>query len=208
VRVLAVTPIHVGREELIRRQERYNRLSPPGMEVTLVDLPEDAPQALNSDEDVHRSDQIVARVMQENRAGFDRVIPDCVLDPAFAPSNQDAEMRGLLHQTALGLTDSGEPFGVIVRNEAIAKELRRRLEEYGFNEKLIDVHVMDLPFEAVTNHEMWTAAMTKAVKELGDQGARSVINGCSAVDVDEEGIGVRVIDPTQEALKKIAAGSL
>ncbi len=44
--------------------------------------------------------------------------------------------------------------------------------------------------------------MTKAVKELGDQGARSVINGCSAVDVDEEGIGVRVIDPTPGSTQK------
>jgi hypothetical protein len=34
-----------------------------------------------------------------------------------------------------------------------------------------------------------------------------VINGCSAVDVDEEGLGVRVVDPTQEALEALAASA-
>ena len=72
---------------------------------------------------------------------------------------------------------------------------------------LVDIHVMDLPFEAVTNHEMWNAAMTEAVAALAQRGARSVINGCSAVDIDEEGLGVRVVDPTQEALEALAAGS-
>jgi len=205
MKVLAITPIHVGPEELARRQERYNRLSPAHVDVTLVDLPESAPRALNTDEDIHSSDEYVASVIHNSRDGFDLVLPDCVLDPAFVPTGGDKGTRGLLHQAVMGVTATGEPFGVIVRNHAIAKELRRRLAEYGMDESLVDVQIMDLPFEAVTNHDMWNAAMTQAVKELGERGARSVINGCSAVDVDEEGIGVRVIDPTHEALLRIGA---
>lgn len=205
MRILAVTPIHVGPEELARRQERYNRLSPTGIEVTLVDLPASAPTALNTDSDVEISDHFVSEAMASSRAGFDLVIPDCVLDPGFAPAQEDAAARGLLHQAVSSVTSSGEPFGVIVRNEAIAKELRRRLVEYGMNDTLVDIHVMDLPFEAVTNHEMWNAAMTEAVRALSERGARSVINGCSAVDIDEDGLGVRVVDPTQEALEQLAA---
>jgi len=207
MRVLAITPIHVGAEELARRQERYNRLSPDGLEVTLVDLPDSAPRALNTDQDVHSSDEYVATVIKNSNDGFDLVLPDCVLDPAFIPSEGDQGTRGLLHQAVMSVTTTGEPYGVIVRNEAIAKELRRRLAEYGMDGSLVDVQIMDLPFEAVTNHEMWNAAMTQAVRELGERGARSVINGCSAVDVDEEGLGVRVVDPTQEALIRLAAES-
>lgn len=205
MKILAITPIHVGDDELARRQERYTRLAPAGVEVTVVDLPSDAPRALNTDDDVRASDEFVADVMAGNRDGFDLVLPDCVLDPAFAPSKNDDAARGLLHQAVTSVTKSGEPFGVIVRNEAIAKELRRRLVEYGMDADLVDIQVMDLPFEAVTNHEMWNAAMTEAVSALAQRGARSVINGCSAVDVDEEGLGVRVVDPTQEALEALAA---
>lgn len=203
MRILGITPIHVGGEELARRQERYNRLAPEGIEITLVDLPDSAPTALNSDADVEASDAHVAAVIEASSDGFDLVLPDCVLDPAFAPG--DDSTRGILHQAVASVTKSGEPFGVIVRNEAIAKELRRRLAEYGMDGDLVDVQVMDLPFEAVTNHEMWNAAMTEAVAALAQRGARSVINGCSAVDVDEEGLGVRVVDPTQEALEALAA---
>lgn len=207
MRILAITPIRVGAEELNRRQERYTRLAPEGVEVTVVDLPESAPTALNTDEDVLASDEHVAEVMAASRAGYDLVLPDCVLDPAFAPSKGDDAARGLLHQAVTSVMATGEPFGVIVRNEAIAKELRRRLAEYEMDGSLVDVQVMDLPFEAVTNHEMWNAAMTEAVAALADRGARSVINGCSAVDVDEEGLGVRVVDPTQEALEALAASA-
>lgn len=205
MRILAITPIHVGSEELQRRQQRYSRLAPAGVEVTVVDLPEEAPTALNTDADVLASDEYVAEVMAASRSGYDLVLPDCVLDPAFAPSKGDDAARGLLHQAVTSVTASGEPFGVIVRNEAIAKELRRRLDEYGMDGDLVDVQIMDLPFEAVTNHEMWNAAMTEAVAALAERGAKSVINGCSAVDVDEEGLGVRVVDPTQEALEALAA---
>lgn len=205
MRILAITPIHVGPEELARRQDRYSRLAPQGVEVTVVDLPEGAPTALNTDEDVHASDEHVAAVMAASRAGFDLVLPDCVLDPAFAPSNGDEDARGLLHQAVMSVTKDGEPYGVIVRNQAIAKELQRRLVEYRMDANLVAIQVMDLPFEAVTNHEMWNAAMTEAVAALAGRGARSVINGCSAVDVDEEGLGVRVVDPTQEALEALAA---
>lgn len=205
MRILAITPIHVGVEELQRRQERYARLAPEGVEVTVVDLPADAPTALNTDADVLASDEFVADVMATSRDGYDLVLPDCVLDPAFTPSRGDNAARGLLHQAVTSVTKDGEPFGVIVRNDAIAKELRRRLTEYGMDDDLVDVQVMDLPFEAVTNHEMWNAAMTQAVSALAERGARNVINGCSAVDVDEAGLGVRVVDPTQEALEALAA---
>ena len=52
MRVLAITPIHVGPEELARRQRRYDRLAPEGMSVTVVDLPIQAPTALGTDADV------------------------------------------------------------------------------------------------------------------------------------------------------------
>jgi len=39
---------------------------------------------------------------------------------------------------------------------------------------------------------------------LGASGASTVINGCSAVDLADEDLGVNVIDPTQAALAQIA----
>jgi Asp/Glu/hydantoin racemase len=82
--------------------------------------------------------------------------------------------------------------------------MRRRLELYSLSGNLVDIHVLDLPFEAVTDHEMWNNAMNQGVRTLGEGGASTVINGCSAVDLANEDLGVIVIDPTQAALTQIA----
>lgn len=204
MRILAITPIHVGAKELSRRQQRYDRLSSEGVEVVVLDLPEDAPRALDTDDDVRASERFVAEELAHAADNYDIVMPDCVLDPAYAPVDADGSLRGILHESVASILRSGERFGVVVRNEPIAREIRRRLAEYGANEALVDVHVMDMPFEAVTNHEMWNPAMVAAAVALKERGAQVVINGCSAVDVDEQELGVRVIDPVEEALGLVA----
>ena len=91
-----------------------------------------------------------------------------------------------------------------MRNEAIAKEMRRRLEGYSLADNLVDVFVLDLPFEAVTDHQLWNGAMADGVKILGARGAQTVINGCSAIDLAGEDLGVNLIDPTEAALLQIS----
>jgi Asp/Glu/hydantoin racemase len=206
MRVLAITPIHVGPEELARRQGRYDRLAPEGMSVTVVDLPVQAPTALATDADVQASDHLVAEVIARHDGEFDYVLPDCVLDPGVEtkPASESERVVGLLEQAMVQVAATGERYGVIVRNQAIAKEMRRRLELYSLSGNLVDIHVLDLPFEAVTDHEMWNNAMNQGVRTLGESGASTVINGCSAVDLANEDLGVSVIDPTQAALTQIA----
>lgn len=200
MRILAITPIHVGTKELSRRQQRYDKLSPKGVEVVVRDLPEDAPRALDTDDDIRASERYVAAELTHAGGDYNIVMPDCVLDPAYVPAGVNESFRGVLHESVTSIARSGERFGVVVRNEAIAREIYRRIAEYGTDDALVDVYVMDLPFDAVTDHAMWNAAMVDAVRRLKERGAGVVINGCSAVDVAEEDLGVRVIDPVKEAL--------
>jgi Asp/Glu/hydantoin racemase len=209
MRVLAITPIHVGPNELARRQSRYNRLAPAGMDISLIDLPYGAPTALETDEDIEESDRFVAELINNHDGAFDLVMPDCVLDPGVEVQvdSEAAQVVGLLQQAMLDVADQGERFGVIVRNQAIAKEMRRRLGMYSHLNNLVDIHVLDLPFEAVTDHDLWNCAMASGVRELGQGGAVTVINGCSAVDLGDDDSGVRVVDPTEAALARIARGA-
>jgi Asp/Glu/hydantoin racemase len=210
MRVLAITPIHVGIEELARRQKRYDRLAPESIALTLIDLPLGAPTALETDNDVAESDRLVAQLITDHEGDFDLVMPDCVLDPGVEVEvgPDCTPVVGLLHQAMVDVSQSGEPFGVIVRNQAIAREIRRRLNQYSFSTNLVEIHVLDLPFEAVTNHDLWNSAMAEGVRQLGKNGAVTVINGCSAVDLTDEDLGVKLIDPTEAALAKIAIRSI
>lgn len=212
IRAFAVTPIHLPGAEVRRRQERYDRLAPPGLEVVLRDVGPEAPRSLDTDESVRASERAVASALDatsaDGVASWDAVFPDCVLDPAVPDGTGDdvaaapgPPVHGLLKLSAGFLAARGERFGAVVRNEAIGAELTRRLAAYGLEAHSAGVEVLDLPFDAIADTATWNAALGEAVTRLAERGATAVINGCSAVDVEPADLAARIVDPTALALR-------
>jgi Asp/Glu/hydantoin racemase len=203
MRALAVTPIHLPAEEIRRRQARYDRLAPPGLRIELRDVGPTAPGSLDTEEDVRASELDVAAALVRAGTGWDAAFPDCVLDPAVPDTVADGSppVYGLLKLSAMHLAAKGTRFGAVVRNEAIGAELARRLQAYGMSPYFAGVAVLDLPFDAIADTAAWNAALGKAVGDLAARGATAVINGCSAVDVQESTLAARVVDPTALALR-------
>ena len=56
MRVITITPVHVTEEEFNRRQARYNRISPEGLKVVLVNFSELEPKELETSIDFLASD--------------------------------------------------------------------------------------------------------------------------------------------------------
>ena len=84
MRVIAITPVHVTEEEFNRRQARYDRISPDGLKVVLINFSELEPKELETSLDVLASDLgLIADIHSINREDFDFLMPDCVLDPGF-----------------------------------------------------------------------------------------------------------------------------
>lgn len=203
MRALAVTPIHLPESEIARRQARYDRLAPPGLRIELRDVGPAAPSALDATEDVRASEREVAATLAEADESYDVVFPDCVLDPGVPDraSSGRPRVHGLLKLAAGHLAASGERFGAVVRNEAIATELEKRLKNYGLGDYVAGIAVLDLPFEAIADTAAWNAALARAVGGLARSGADAVLNGCSAVDVEPGALPARVVDPTALALR-------
>jgi Asp/Glu/hydantoin racemase len=214
VRIFAVTPIHVSAEELARRQARYDALSPDGLSVHLEDIGPDAPRALDTEEQVRESDEMVTAALERaaGRAeGVDAVMPDCVLDPGVAhlSGRLDRPVFGLLRTSLAWGAITGRSVGAVTRNEAIAEELRRQVEGYGMAESFTGVEVLDLDVDAIHDAGRWAASLHEVVERMGRAGAGDLLNGCSAVDLPPEAARwpVRVVDPTALALRLIAAGA-
>ncbi|WP_326954219.1 aspartate/glutamate racemase family protein [Amycolatopsis sp. NBC_01286] len=206
MRALAVTPIHLPPEEIRRRQERYDRLAPPGLEIELRDVGPAAPKTLDTDASMRVSENAVAAVLAAAGDGWDLAFPDCVLDPAVpdAVAEPALPVHGLLKLSATYLAAKGVRFGAVVRNEAIAEEFSKRIAAYRLTEYLAGIRVLDLPFSAIAETETWNAALGTAVRELAELGATAVINGCSAVDVEPAGLPARIVDPTALAMRLLA----
>lgn len=209
MRALTVTPIHLPADEIRRRQARYDRLAPAGLEIVLRDVGPAAPAALDTEEAIRDSERQVAAGLDGAAGEFDFAFPDCVLDPAVPDTvaGADFPVHGLLKLSATHLAAKGVRFGAVVRNEAIGAELGRRLKAYGLDRFVAGIGVLELPFDAIADTATWNAALGAAVGELAARGATAVLNGCSAVDVDPvaaAALAARIVDPTALALRVLA----
>lgn len=200
MRLFAVTPIHVPDAELVRRQRRYDRLSPPGLTVSLHDLGPDAPTTLDTHDDVEASEKLVRRALSDAGPEYDGLLPDCVLDPGVSALSGTLPVFGILRLAMGYALATGRTCGALTRNQVIADALRAQVAAYGWSDHLVDVAVLDLEFDAIADDAMWNAAVASARDTLTAQGAEWIVNACSAVDVDG------AVDPVATALALLAAG--
>lgn len=211
MRIKSITPIRVTDEELRRRQERYVRLSPPGVEIVLVNLPDgpDVPRALESEEDLISSDNLVAdEALRTDPADFDAILPDCVLDPGLPTIARDGRIPvfGILKLSAGLLHAMDRPFAAVARNQVIAGELERCIERYGLREGFNGVDLLDLSFEDIADDAKWHDALMGVRDRLAIGPVHTILNGCSAVEVTDDHHPVAVFDPTRLALRLIGIG--
>jgi hypothetical protein len=200
--VRSVTPIHVTDAELARRQQRYRRLSPPGIEVRLADLGAgDVPRTLDTAADVERSEQCVAQHLSQTDSGtYDYFLPDCVLDPCIDQPDAPVPVLGLLRLTTFALAGAGHSFDVAARNEAIAEGLRERLHRYGLPGRAFS---LGLQIGHVTEGDAWVGRLRRA---SSSRAVDSIVNGCSAVDLPaRDGGSPTVVDPIATALRVLSA---
>ncbi len=208
--IWSVTPIHVGPEELGRRQARYDALCPSGVTVELADIGADAPTQLASEQDVRDSEGLVERALTDAPDHADALMPDCVLDPGVAALSARLQrpVFGLLRTSTTWSVLSGRRFGAVTRNVAIANELERLMRVYNLTTSFTGVEVLDLDVDAIHESDRWGAALEGAVGRMNRAGAGDLVNGCSAVDLPPQARDwpVRVVDPTALTLRLIGAG--
>ncbi len=210
MRIWSVTPIHVSAVELARRQQRYDRISPPGITVQLHDVGPRAPRALETDAEVRASERCVVDALTAVPAGYDAVLPDCVLDPGVAElqRNGDLPVFGILRLNLAYAVAVHQPTAAVVRNEAIAGELRAVADAYGWGAALTEVGTVGLGVEAIADGAHWEAELQVVAERMAAHGVTRLLNGCSAVDTKVSArLPLRVVDPVARALRLVQAAA-
>lgn len=204
MRLLALTPIALSEGEVARRQERYDRLSPPGVRVFVDNLGtgSEVPRSLETADDITASEAcLVARFQAADTSAIDAFLPDCVLDPVVdtEPGLFVRPVYGILKLSTHFLLGQGLSIGAVARNPAIAHELDRKLESYGCAGGGGLTAILGLSVDDISDDALW-AASTGAV--LSSSPVDAVINGCSAVEVHGDcARGAVLVDPTATALQ-------
>jgi hypothetical protein len=201
MRILAITPIRVSDQELARRQARYDRLVPTGVEVNLDNLADraEAPRALDTPEQVATSEALLAeQFATADATRYDALLPDCVLDPLVGGNfDLPLPLHGISRLTAHHLAGLGGRMGAVARNRAIADELDRKLASYGLA-PASPTAVMGISFDAIADDAVWASAVADTISGLE---LDVVLNACSAVEVSFNASGPRLVDPTRMALE-------
>lgn len=206
MKLLAVTPLCVSDEELHRRQDRYDRLAPAGVDVQLLNLGSGThiPRALNTKDEIEASEiALLERFRQAQKSALygavDGFLPDCVLDPVVdrAETGLSIPVFGLLKLTSHFLGGLGDTVGAVARNEAIAHELDRKYASYGHGPLHEKTSILGLSVDDIADDELWARVVDEHLETLK---SKFVINGCSAVEVHERGEGSVIVDPTAAAL--------
>lgn len=210
LRIRSITPLHVGADELARRQQRYDAFSPPGITVSLEDLPDadDVPRQLASEEDIEASERAVtAAALTTDATRFDLILPDCVLDTGVArirAAGAPVPVVGLSELTAGFVAGLGLRLAAVTRNRPIGDALSRVILGSVPGEAFVGVEDLELSFADISNDVRWNGALERAQEWITSAGGADVIlNGCSAVDVTV-GNGIPVFDPTRLALRLIS----
>lgn len=207
MRLLAFTPIRVADEECERRQARYDRLAPKGIQVVLQNLGSGStvPRALETADDIAASSLAIAECYsQVDPAQWDGFLPDCVLDPVEDGMIQSGTpVFGLGRLAAHHVAGLGLSMVAVARNQAIASELDRRFAQYrvvtGAPTMALGLGVDDISDDAA-----WGATVAERIASLD---CDVVFNACSAVDVTAATTRPLLVDPTWIALQMLAAGS-
>lgn len=209
MRVRTITPLHLTEEEIARRQVRYNQLAPAGVEMVMANLPADAdvPRSLGTEAECRASDHVVYQVaMQTDPAEFDAIFLDCVLDPSLAELERDAPIPvyGITKLAGMHLANADHRFAAVTRNQIIGDELAACIERHGFADHFAGVKVLHLSFDDIADDTKWNAALGRVLNELSESNVSALFNGCSAVNVEETGHNIAVIDPTALALQQLS----
>lgn len=203
MRILAVTPIVVSEEELVRRQTRYNLLAPKGMEVVLENLKtsEKTLNALATDANLIASERATEYHFQSaDPERYDAFMPDCVLDPAIN-THQERPVIGILESTVHFLASHYLSMAAIARNDVIANSMSQRVAGYLENAQrgsFGGTSTLDLTFDDIADTSKWNDRVERVVSSMT---VDAVINGCSAVKARRRSHGPALVDPTKLALE-------
>lgn len=208
MQIRAITPIRVGQEELSRRQARYDRLAPHGMQIILEDLPDtgSSPTQLATQTDLRTSERLGIELGSSTDPDtFDALLPDCVLDPGVPTLDKLANVPvlGITRLSAHLLASLGLRFGVLTRNSTIGEEYRSVINRYGLDSEFTGSYVLGLDVDDISDTVKWNAAVAEIAASAEDDKVVVLLNGCSAVETTAGVSGIRIVDPTALALKAV-----
>ncbi|MEM2369435.1 MAG: AroM family protein [Candidatus Bathyarchaeia archaeon] len=209
MRIFVILPILRNEvfEDITRRELEVAKRK--DTEIYVVSLDE-GPASIESayDEEL-AAPWILERVKEAEDKGFDAIIIDCMGDPALHAAREIVNIPVIGPcQASLSIASMiCDRFSVITVLDRLLPLFRRKIREYGFEDKLSSVRSVEVPVLELEKkrEEVKARLLSEAKKALEVDGAEAIILGCTGMvgmaKELQENLKVPVIDPAVASIK-------
>jgi len=184
LRLYVLLPVLKGSNLEACTWEEVKMAASPGTEF-FIDALDYGPSSIETylDEEL-AAPFIVEKAMWADKQGFDAIIIDCMGDPAIHSCREVVRkpIVGPLISTISIASTLGEKFSIVTVLEESVPLFRRKVREYGFEDKLASVRYVNVPvLELDSRRKETEQALAEEVAKSAEDGADSAILGCTGM---------------------------
>jgi allantoin racemase len=201
----------LGAAEVRRRESILRDWAPPGVDVTVCEVPSGPASIESAYEEYVSVEQTGRLVVDLEDAGVDAIVLGCFGDPgldALYELTSRAVVVGPGEASAHIAVMLGQRFGVVTVADGVVNPIRHLVARTGLASSLAGISVVDTPvLELADDREVSADRAAEAARTLVDRHSADVIVlGCMSMaflDLGEDieaRIGVPVVNPVKAAL--------
>lgn len=142
------------------------------------------PETIEQDYDeIHSCPYILDEVNQAEQDGADAVVIDCALDPCLSGLREAVRIPviGAGHASFLMAAALGDRWSVLSPLPQLIPGLRRRIDEYGFAEKVTSFRSLETGILDLLSEEARQSFKRQGVEAVDKDGAEVLILGCTGM---------------------------
>ncbi len=214
IRVIVPIIVDIFNEEVEREFKAY---ASEKTKIEVVNLDRGTASIESEYDEALAAPDILNKVIEAEKLGFDGVIIDCFGDPAVKAAREvvDIPVVGAAEPSMLFACSLGHRFSVVTVLENVIPMIENIAKVLGVHEKLASVKSVDIPvLELHDKDKLRNALYDEMLKAIKEDKAHVLILGCTGMMglandlhnmLKKEGYDIPVIDPAAASIKFIEA---
>ncbi len=214
IKVIVPIIVDVFNEEVDREFKTY---ASEKTEIEVVNLDKGTASIESEYDEALAAPDIIKKVIEAEKQGFDGVIIDCFGDPAVKAAREvvDIPVVGAAEPSMLFACSLGHRFSVVTVLENVVPMIENIAKVLGVYDKLASVRSVDIPvLELHDKDKLRNALYDEMLKAIKEDKAHVLILGCTGMMgladdlhnmLKEEGYDMPVIDPAAASIKFMEA---
>ncbi|KOY60352.1 aspartate/glutamate racemase family protein [Photorhabdus heterorhabditis] len=181
--------------------------------ITVVNLESGSPSIESRYDEMYSTPEIVDKIIESEKEGYDGVFVSCVSDPAISVAREivDIPIVGGFEPAALSAGMISKRWGVITITQSCARLIRDLATLAGIHQKLACICSIDQSIDELHQipGKLEDVLLTQTKRMVNEERVTAIVLGCTGMigmakylskEMGVVGMPIQVIDPTAVAL--------